>query len=208
MARRVLADFDAELLLRLGNRTDITSTQRAFFLDDAYRRIANEFKHPELEATTTGTLAIAADTFTVSATDLWWPVLLKNTTGSYNLDVGGMELIENQSKPTGNYPRKYYWWGQSTFYVEQKPDTAQSMKLWYIKSVTELSAGGSPVIDRMFDPLLVMIAAKIGFETVRDFQEAVIQEVAANNYISEMKLPRYEANKADHNTGIRMRIRR
>lgn len=202
MARRVLADFDAELTLRLANRSDITSTQRGFFLQDAYKSICNRFVHKELQATTTGTITAATDYWTPSATDIWWPEMLRNVTDGYLIDIDDKENIENATKQSGQ-PHRFYWFG-GTFYFEAKPTVNTSVKLWYVMNPIEFTV--SPLIDQIFDSAIIMLAAVIGLNTVRDFAEAHIQDVQYNNYVTEHKLPLRQAKLIDHRTGLKVRF--
>src|SRR5262245_27604740 len=96
MARRVLADFDAELLLRIGNPNNITATQRVFFTQYAYRWLANIIPHTELETFANETINSPDDSLTPAvATNLWWPIMLRNLTdGGPPLEPDDKERIE------------------------------------------------------------------------------------------------------------------
>lgn len=198
--------MDAELLLRTANRSDITAGMRLQFINDAYMRVANEFDHRELQGFATEAVSATVQSHTpIVATDIWWPDLVRNATSSWLMDFEDRERIYGAALTTGQ-PRKYAWYG-GVFYFDTITDVATSVQIWYTKQPAELSGTTTSVLNRIFDPLIVMFAAQIAFETVRDFAEAHIQEVTANNYVARQRLPLREAKKNDHRTGIRLRMR-
>jgi hypothetical protein len=205
VSRRVLADLDAEVLLRIANRDDISETQRAFHIDDAYRWVSRTFEHPENEATTTGSVAIAGDTMTVAATDVEYIEFILDTTNGRKLLPGDKNLIEERNKVSGT-PGKWHWWG-GVVYVDRKPTVLTAYKLWYIKKLAELTTGQSSVLNQIFDPIIIMKAASIGLSTVRDFEQAHIQDVALDNYVAEFKLPKRMQRYNNESAGIRVRMR-
>lgn len=206
MARRVFSDFDAELQLRLGNRTDIDSTLRAQFINDGYLKVCNLFQHVELQGfTQTEQIAQGADTLTPTVTDLWFPRALRNATDGYIIRQDNLERIERaQTKPTSR-PYTYYWWA-GVFHFEAFADTAKTVWVWYKKIPPEFSVG-SPIIDKMFDPLITMYAAEVGFETVRDFDQAAVESKLADKYAAQRKLPLDQVKQDDYRTGWRVRIK-
>jgi len=196
--------MDTEVHLRCANRTDITSAMRENFINDAYYSIANEFAHVELESYGTGTVAIGADTVTlVDVTAFWWEVLLKNITSGKIMDRDDKWRIESGTKSSGS-PQRYHYWN-STFYVDKKPTAIESIGIWYVKKPTNLNGTQSSVLNEVFDPAIVMLAASFGLAAVRDFAEANIQEVQYQNYISGKRLTKWEARKVDHRLGIQVR---
>ncbi len=197
--------MDTELDLRLGKRTDITSTMRGFFINDAYRKVALEFDHPEVQATDETTLSSAADSFTVDAGDVWWPRFIRNVTDGWLLDPGQKEEIENMTK-VSSAPRRYYWWGE-TFYVDTLADAVKTMKVWYIKTLTDLSGANESILKQEWDAVIIMNAAIIALQSVREWDEAHAQDVEANNYISKMRLPTRQAKLDDRGTGFQVRKR-
>ena len=213
MSRRTIADMDAELLLRTANRTDITTTMRAFFLNDAYLKIANEFVHSQLQGLTTLTLLAAASSASPTVTDVWWPDLVKDSTHETLLDPEDKERIVNAALQSGN-PSRFYWYGD-VFYFDRKPVADTTIQVWYTKKPADIAfishdhmiGTEESVLDEIFDPLIIMNAAQLAFETCREFAEAHIQEVVANNYVARQKLPLRQAKLNDHRTGIRLRTR-
>lgn len=205
MSRRVLADIDAEVLLRIANRSDITATQRAHFIDDAYRWVALTYEHPQNEVTTTGTIASGTDVVVPVATDLWVPVIVKDTTNNYIMPPGEKHIAEQGQKMSGN-PSRWYWWG-GTLYVDRKPTATTSVKIWYLKALAEIATGESSIFDRAFDPLIIMKAAEIGLSTVRDFKEAHVLSVEIDNYTAEWNLPKRKVRLGTERQGMRPRIK-
>lgn len=206
MARRARADFDAELLLRLANRTDITSTQRGFFLDDAYLKICNLFRHVQLQAiSATETLLINQDNWTPSVSDFWYPTALRNVTDGYIIRPDSLQRVERAvTKPTAP-PYTYYWYG-GVMYHESFANTQKTIKVWY-KKIPPAWSTGSPVFDQIFDKLIVPYAAEIGFETVRDFDNAEREARLATKHATENKLPLDDAKLDDYRTGWKMRFK-
>ena len=205
MARPDFDEFDARVLLRLGNRTDVTAAMRNAALDSAYYYIANIFEHPSLEKSVTGTLASAAEYFTVSATDFWWPTIVKDTTNDRVLIPRDMESLERYRKTTGN-PGVYAYYGEK-FYVDRKPSAATTMTVFYVGRPTEPSGRATSVLDPVCDMLIPMYGAMFAFEDVRDFDERDRQDLAANRYIERMKIPWRQERFAELSAGLHVRKR-
>jgi hypothetical protein len=203
MARRLLADFDAELLLRLANRTDITAAMRNTFLNDAYRWACISYKHPEIEAETTGTLAAAADEIIPLASDVWWYETVQNSDTGRVLEVGDKDVIENMIKQTAE-ASKFYWWA-SRLRTDRKAAAITNFALWYVKKVPEITT--SPLIDELFDPILIMKAAGIGLSTVRDFKESAMLNAEIDKYTQQWSLPKRESKKVMTGAAMKPRLR-
>lgn len=206
MARRTYADIDLEVQSRLGNRSDITSNQRGFFINDAYLSIAMQFRHPEIEkiASAEGIVQGADSTIPI-VQDIWYPTSLRNMTDGYLIRLDDQNRVERaQTKPTAR-PYTYYWYGK-TFYFESFADTAKVLKIWYKRKPVDIANGVSE-LDQLFDPLIVMEAAKIGFETVRDFDEAAVQEKMITVWAEKQNLPVNMAKLNDYRQGFRVRFR-
>lgn len=80
-------------------------------------------------------------------------------------------------------------------------------KIWYIKSVAEIGTGESPIIDRLFDPVIIMKAAEIGLSTVRDYKEAAFQAQQLERYADQMNLPKKMNKRNNLRAGLRPRSR-
>lgn len=205
MARRVLADFDAELRLRLMNRTDITAAMRSRFINDAYLMIANEFVHKEFQVTAFETLASGAFTLTPTATDLWWIRYMRDETHGRAIDQKDVEYTERDTRVAG-IPTEVYWWG-GVFYFNRIASEDISLKIWYKRKPVEIAPGASPEFDELFDVLIPMKAAKIGFETVGNQEQAHIQETMYRNYVATAKFPVYQNEHNSQRKGIRVRMK-
>ena len=204
MARRVYADFDAELELRLANRSDVTSTMRGFFLNDAYQRIVNQFPHPEFQKTETGTVALAASSYSFTATDVFYPEFVKDTTNQRVVDYQSLMKIESQRQVSG--PITEYYFFANTLYFDRTADAATAIKIWY-KGFPAQWTTGSPAFNPIFDVCLPMLAAKIGYETIGNQQAAHIQETEYNNYTSAMLFAPAQATKNDRRQSIKVRMK-
>jgi len=205
MARRVLANFDTELLGRLGKRSDFDTTQRAQFIHDAYLWVCSSYMHPQLESSTTGTQTAGTDLIVPAAFDIWWYELVKNTDTNRNVYPGDKDEIENREKMPGD-PMKYYWWEQMLF-TDRLPTVDRNYKLWYIRNVPEMATGESPIIDRLFDPVIIMKAAEIGYSSIRDFKESLGIAGEIDRYVQQFHLPKRMDKMNDQRAGLQPRLR-
>lgn len=207
MSRRSYTDIDAEVLLRLANRTDITSGQRGFFINDAYLMVAIMFTHKEIQKISPSeALSQGSDNFTPAVTDVWFPTAMRNQTDGYIIRQESLERAERaQTKPTSR-PYTYYWYG-GTFYFEAFADTAKTIKLWYKRKPVDIVIGNGSELDQLFDPLIIMEAARMGLETVRDFDEAGKQEQSFLEYVKKNKIPMDQAKLNDYRQGWRVRFK-
>jgi hypothetical protein len=179
---------------------------RSNFIKDAYLAIAILFRHKEIQKTATETLAINSDTLTPTVTDLWFPTFLRNVTNGYPIRQESQERIERaQTKPTAR-PYTYYWYG-GVFYFESLADTVKSIKIWYKRRPVDFSGSQSSELDEMFDPFIIMEAAAIGYETVRDFAEADAQRKGFLREAQRLKLPLDQAKLNDYRQGFRVRFK-
>lgn len=204
MARRTFSECDAELLLRFANRTDITSTMRAHFLNDALLAVALEYVHPEIEQTISPFLAANNDTMAEPITDLWWIEHVQDTDNDKPIYFDDKANLLRRIHRPGN--PSYYVRQKNDLIFDAKPTVDLNMKVYYVKRPAEWTSG-SPVLDQVFDPVLIMKAAIIGYQTVRDFTEAHVVDVEMGNYVSQWKLPKREMRKNDTNAGIHVRMR-
>jgi hypothetical protein len=116
------------------------------------------------------------------------------------------ERVERaQLKPTSR-PYTYYWYGK-TFYFESFADTAKMLRIWYKRKPADFSGDDSSELDEMFDPFIIMEAARIGFETVRDFDEAEKQLQIFRMEAASKKLPLDQAKLNDYRQGFRVRFK-
>jgi hypothetical protein len=204
MARRVYADFDSQLHVRLAKRTDISAADREQLLNDAIIGIGNEFAHPELEGTFTATVSLGSQTVTPAETDISYISFLKRTDTGREIEHKSKEEIERRDIDTGSISEYYWWGGVITFNF--LADAATAIKGWYKKLPARFTTG-SPVLRELYDPLIIMRAAKLGWESIGNLKKAHEQEVLFNNYIKEFKIPSHEAEKNDSRKGIQVRTR-
>jgi hypothetical protein len=202
MARRVFADFDTELALRLANRSDITSAIRGFLLNDAMFKIGIMYEHSQLQASATPTQLISTDSFSIAAGDLWWVEWMRNTTDGRPVTLGDMDKIESMAKRTGP-PQQYYTRG-STIVTDTIVDTAKVHKVMYVAKPAQWSAGAAPY-DEQFDMLILMWAAKFGMESVRDFETADAMGKQIGMAVAGMKLPVRKQQLNDYNSRLMVR---
>lgn len=205
MARRAFSGFDDELMIRLANRTDITTAIRAQLLNDAMFKIGLLYVHSELEKNASITQLITTDSFDVTDSDLWWVEMIRNTTDNRVLALGDMDKIESQAKRTG-IPMQYYTRGRNTIYTDTIVNTAKSMKVFYVKKPAQWSTGEAPY-DETFDMLILMWAHKFGLETVRDLEAADALGKQIGMYVSGMKFPVRKRQLNDINSRLNVRTR-
>lgn len=205
MARRSFTDFDAQLTLRLSNRTDVTSAIREQLIHDALYHTALMFEHPEIEGTTTGSQSIAAESFTAVATDILWPEFVRNTTDGYAMKLEGKESIENQAKRSGK-PRRFHWWGNS-FYTDALPTATTAYKIFYVKKVARISGSTESPLSEQYDMLILMWAHKMGLETVRDWDEADSIGKQIGMFVARMNLPIRKSKMNTYQASLRVRTK-
>jgi hypothetical protein len=206
MARRTYLDIDAELLLRMANRSDVTSTMRGHFIKDAYLSVAMLFKHKELQLIANESVSQGFDSWTPLATDVWFPTLMRNVTDGYIIRLDSQVRVERaQTKPTSR-PYTYYWYG-GVFTHEAFADTTKVIKLWYKRKPIDFSGTQSSELDEMFDQFIIMDAARIGFETVRDFDEAAKQLGMFKAEAQAKDVPLEMAKLNDYRQGFRVRFK-
>lgn len=207
MARRTFTEFDEELLLKLANRTDITAALRARLIHDAYVMVANEFPHPELQGVGAESIASGTSELTpTSITDMAWPEFVKDITNNRPIDLSSRDDLENQDRTISGVITKFYWFNRR-FYWDRASNATVTIRVWYKKEVAEMSATGSPVFSRDYDPLITMRAAQLGLSAVGMQKEAHIEETAYRNYVVLMRFPTYENEKNDRRQSIRVRMR-
>lgn len=208
MARRDFDDFVTNVGTRLGNRSDISSDLCAWFLNDARDRCCAEYEHPQLEKAANETLTTGTDTFSAisNTTDLWWPVMVRDSTNGPILEPGDKQLVEGiATKPSGK-PSQYYWWS-GLFYFDKKPTTNTTIRIYYIKQLSYWATGEVSGLDRMFDVLIEILATAIGFDFLRDYPAAQASEAMAARYADKMGLPVRKARLDDWQSRIRVRTK-
>lgn len=206
MSRRSYNDIDAEIALRMANRSDVTPAMRGFFINDGYLTVASGFVHKELQLTTDETLLKGSDNFTPVATDIWFPTAMRNMTDGYIVRQDSLERIERaQTKPTSR-PYQYYWYG-GDFIVECFAENDKDLHIWYKRKPVDLVSNNGSELDQIFDVLIVMEATRIGFEAVRDFEEAEQQEKLIEVYTAKHKLPLEQAKLNDYRQGWKVRFK-
>jgi hypothetical protein len=205
VARRTLADIDNEVKARMSNRTDISSTQRGFFIQDAYFAIANYFDHVQLQGLGDETLNDAADTLTpATLTDIWYPEILRNVTDGRPIVVDSKDNVERIFPKSSGPPYKFYWWA-GTFVFDTLANGAKTIRVWYKKKPVEFTT--TSVLDQIFDPLIIIEAARIGLDSVNDYDESARLMRSFDEYVIRRKLPVHQARLNDYRTGFRVRVK-
>jgi hypothetical protein len=161
--------MDSELLLRLGNRTDVTASMRGHFIDDAYRRVAYDYDHKQLDETVDLYIP-SGDDRQPQPDDMWFPVQLKNLITGRLIRPTDKDWIDSMQKASGD-PHQFYWW-KDEFVFDTYARVDMHTQLKYKKNPVALEAGDVSVLDELYDMLIILKAAQIGFETVRDWEAA------------------------------------
>jgi len=204
MARRTFTDASAELLLRLGNRSDALDALREQWLNDAMFKCGMQYDHRELQRTTS--LPLLADTDTVpTPAGMWWPEWLYNETDGRPVTVGDRDLIEAVDKQTTT-PTRFYTWGNA-FFFNSVADVQKSIRLYYVEKPLRWVGAAQLPYDENYDILVMMWATKLGLTALRDLEEAgaVGQEIGM--YTSGMRFPLREQRKNDRLTGVQVKFR-
>lgn len=207
MARRTFERVDANLAIRLGNRSDVTATMRGEWINDALLKCANEYEHPEMEGVGNETLTATTDVITPSVnTDIWWPVMVKDLTTGRVLRPGDKERIENVLTKAPGTPTQFYWWA-NTFYFNTIPTSNLTIRIWYRKLPVEWTTGVA-VLAKVYDIILELYAAENAFNFLREFDKAELAAREAKAYAADMKLPKHQASLNDYRNSLRAGDRR
>jgi hypothetical protein len=201
MARRTFERIDANLMLRCGNRTDVTAIMRAEWINDALLRCANEYEHPEMEGIGIETLVAGNDNVVPTVIkDLWWPVMAKNAVSGTILRPYDRERLEQgQTKPSGP-PARFYWWN-NTFYFDSVPTVDNAIKIWYRRLPAEWTTGVS-VLAKIYDLILELYSSENALNFLREFDKAELAAREAKAYIVDMNLPKRAEKLNDYKTGF------
>jgi hypothetical protein len=201
MARRTFERIDANLQLRIGNRTDVTAVMRGEWINDALLRCANEYEHPEMEGIVVETLPKGKDFLVPSvATDLWWPVMVKNAVSGTICRPADRERLEQGIMKSNGPPARFYWWN-NTFYFDALPTADNPIKIWYRKLPAEWAAGVS-VLAKAYDLILELYSSENALNFLREFDKAELAAREAKAYVSDMNLPKRAEKLNDYKTGF------
>ena len=205
MARRQLADIDAEVLQRMGNRTDLTPVQRDFFIQDAYLRVAKMYEHAELQGAGSDILVGGTDTLVLSSvTDLWWPTQVRDTTSGFVLIPEDRDQIDSMLKYQGD-PHRFYWYNQK-FVFDVNAITGRPITVKYKRKPTALVTVST--LDQIYDLCVIMMAAKIGLETARAWDDALKIRALYKAYEQDNGMvPVHQEMTNDYRTGFVVRMR-
>jgi|SoiMethySBSTD1v2_1073268.scaffolds.fasta_scaffold1233641_2 hypothetical protein len=204
MARRTFADASAELLLRLGNRSDAVDPLREQWLNDAMYKCGMHYDHRVLQRTVEIPLLAGSDTF-VEPTSMWWPEWLYNVTDGRPVTMGDRDLIEATDKQTTT-PTRFYTWGNA-FFFNSVAEEDKVIRLYYVERPVRWAGAAVLPYEENYDILVVMWATKIGLTALRDLEEAgaVGQEIGM--HVSGMRFPLREQKKNDRLTGVQVKFR-
>lgn len=204
MARRTFESMQALIMTtRTGNRNDVTDEMVEQWLNDALKRIANEFVLPELQGETTETLGLGSDRITPVTSDIWWPDAVKNDTdGPFILNRSKQE-VDHQRTKRSSAPSRYYWWA-GKFVFDTLANTAKTVRIWYVKNPGYWTTGES-VLDSLYDGLIEDYATMRGLQVLRDYKAAHLVEVQTNNWLSRQNLPVRQAKLDDYRQGVQVR---
>lgn len=162
----------------LQRRSEITSDIRTEAINEAYLTLCNGrfvdahrmlrlIRFPELEARAGITLVTNQDAYTLSTTMYTISYVEHQFDSSTTLGRWmGLKYKPHYNlmliQPVNGRPF-FFSWHQNTVYLRSVPGTAengQTLRVWYYKIPTQLSApGDSPVISELFHPLIPILAA-------------------------------------------------
>jgi hypothetical protein len=209
MARRIFSEYLENVQERMGQRSEATDARVEQWLNDAVKKLGTEYVHKELQGDdATLTIDVGDSSLTPSAPladEIWWPEFFKNLTTGSNLEPGDLQDIERLVPKPDGAPSRFYW-RAGVFYFNSTATEQTDLRLWYVIKPEWWNDGVAP-LDDMFDLLLELTATSIGFGFVRDFAQAHIMDVQAQNYIAQQKLPLRQARLNDYQSRVRVRRR-
>lgn len=165
----------SEITQRLGNRSDITA-RVPIWLNDAYMEVllSPRFAFFELDQSTTITTADGTRTYSLaSITDLWFILSVRDTTNSQRLRRAHVREFDDIQYTEGQ-PNRYARFG-NTLELDPTPDGTYTLTVRYRKRPSELSDGGSPVMGREWDEVLIALAVLKGREALEQTEQAAGQ---------------------------------
>jgi hypothetical protein len=201
MARRTFERIDANLALRVGNRTDVSPIMRSEWINDALLRCSNEYEHPEMEGICIETLVTGTDSiFPITVTDLWWPVMVKNSASGAICRPADRERLEQGITKTPGPPSRFYWWN-NRFYFDSTANADIPIKIWYRRLPAEWTTGIS-VLAKAYDLILELYSSENALNFLREFDKAELAAREAKAYVSDMNLPKRAEKLNDYKTGL------
>ena len=167
--------LSTEIIARLGNRTDI-GARALTWLNDGYFELllSPRFSFYELDASTTFVTVDGTRTYSLAATtDLWFLLTVRDTTSTRRLrqaHVREFDEIQHVEGPPSRYARF-----ANTLELDPTPDAVYTIQLRYRKRPAELVLGGTHVLGREWDEVLVALAVLKGREALEQTEQAAAQ---------------------------------
>lgn len=164
-----------EILARLGNRTGMDARVLTW-LNDGYFELLLSPRFPFFELDTSTTLTTVASTRTVSlsgVTDLWFILTVRDTTNIRRLRKADVREFDEIAHTTG-FPTRYARYG-TDLELDPTPDGAYSLQVRYRKRAAELTTGGSHLLGREWDEVLIALGVLKGREALEQTEQAAGQ---------------------------------
>jgi hypothetical protein len=167
--------LSTEIIARLGNRSDIDA-RALTWLNDGYVELLLSPRFAFYELDTSGTFATVSTTRTYSLTSfttLWFLLTVRDTTNIRRLRQANVREFDEIQHVAGQ-PTRYARFG-ATLELDPTPDGAYTIQLRYRKRPDELVIGGSHVLGREWDEVLVALAVLKGREALEQTEQAAAQ---------------------------------
>jgi hypothetical protein len=165
----------SEITQRLGNRSDIAA-RVPLWLNDAYYEVLLSPRFAFFELDQSGTVTTADGTRIYSLadiTDLWFILSVRDTTNSQRLRRAHVREFDDIQYTEGQ-PNRYARYGNN-LELDPTPDGVYTLAIRYRKRPSELADGGSPVIGREWDEVLIALAVLKGREALEQTEQAAGQ---------------------------------
>lgn len=170
-----ITELATEITARLGNRTDISS-RVLMWLNDGYVELLLSPRFNFWELDTSGTFVTVSSTRTYSLTSfttLWFLLTVRDTTNIRRLRQAHVREFDEIQHVSGQ-PTRYARYG-TTLELDPTPDGAYTIQLRYRKRPDELTLGGSHLLGREWDEVLVALAVLKGREALEQTEQASAQ---------------------------------
>lgn len=171
-----MAGFDSiftEVKARIGNRSGIDSRITQWVNDSYFElMLLPRFVFHELEKTSTIVTVVNTASYSLP-TDLWFILNVTDTTNGREIRKGSWRSFDRRPATSGQVAR-YDRFG-SGIQLDPPPNAIITMTVRYRFRPTELTAGGSHLLGREWDEVIIVLATVKAFEALEQQQQAAVQ---------------------------------
>ena len=188
MGSKALSTFQADLILEIGSRTDVTAALQKQWLNSAYLdlttrdrfwgvRVPFRYMFPELNtSTTTGTTTTAYRPYISVPSDMLVTHTIIDTTNDQKLkNMSWSDYIRKTGRNNSDdadKPTRWLRYG-SYYYLYPTPDSSYVMEVFYRKRPAELSAATDvTAIGAEWDEIILKLAVIQTLMRFKDYEKA------------------------------------